>query len=147
MNIAININLFERVFRITNADSFTREFYEYMGVPLSIAEELPKDGFKTYSDLKDIKIPPPDLKEYKEYNEVKLGGGHPNSGLEKYLFNDRKVLSFNIYWTDTSLEGGINFYILNFFLADETIEIKEVKKNNSGKDPFPLLLNRKRIPK
>jgi len=28
-----------------------------------------------------MKIPPPDEKEYKEYFEVKLGGGHPNSGL------------------------------------------------------------------
>jgi hypothetical protein len=32
-------------------------------------------------ELKDIKIPPPDIKEYKEYFEVKLGGGHPNGGL------------------------------------------------------------------
>jgi len=29
LNIGININFFERVFRITNADAFTREFYEY----------------------------------------------------------------------------------------------------------------------
>jgi len=27
---------------------------------------------------KDLKINPPDTKEYKEYFEVKLGGGHPN---------------------------------------------------------------------
>lgn len=97
--------------------------------------------------MKDIKIPPPDLKEYKEYNEVKLRGGHPNGGLEKYLENDRKVLSFNVYWNDTSLEGGVNYFVINFFLADDTIEVKEVKQNNSGKDPFPLLLNRKKIPK
>ena len=32
-----------------------------------------------------MKIPTADTKEYKEYFEVKLGGGHPNSGLEKYL--------------------------------------------------------------
>lgn len=67
------------------------------------------------------------MKEYKEYNEVKLGGGHPNGGLDKYLTNDRKVLSFKIFWNDSSLEGGQNYYILNFFLADDTIEVKEVK--------------------
>lgn len=77
--------------------------------------------------MKDIKIPPPDLKEYKEYNEVKLRGGHPNGGLEKYLYNDRKVLSFNVYWNDTTPEGAMNFFILNFFLADDTIEVKEIK--------------------
>jgi hypothetical protein len=31
--------------------------------------------------LKNMKIPPPDTKEYKEYFEKKLGGGHPNDGL------------------------------------------------------------------
>jgi len=31
--------------------------------------------------MKEAKIAPPDTKEYKEYTEVKLGGGHPNNGL------------------------------------------------------------------
>lgn len=31
-NIGININFYERVFRITDADAFTKEFYQYMGV-------------------------------------------------------------------------------------------------------------------
>jgi hypothetical protein len=63
------------------------------------------------------------------------------------LENDRKVLSFRILWNDTSLEGGQNYYTLNFFLADDTIEVKELNKNNSGKDPFPMLLNRRKLPK
>jgi len=45
------------------------------------------------------------------------------------------------------LEGGINYFLLNFFLADSTIEVKEIRRHNSGKDPFPLLLNRKKLPK
>lgn len=45
------------------------------------------------------------------------------------------------------MEGGLNFYVLNYFLSDGTIEVKEVRKQNSGKDPFPLLLNRKKLPK
>ncbi len=55
--------------------------------------------------MKDVKIYPPDTKEYKEYFEVKLGGGHPNGGLNKYIQNDRKVLSFDILWDDQSIEG------------------------------------------
>jgi len=30
LKIGININFYQRVFRIINADTFTREFYEYM---------------------------------------------------------------------------------------------------------------------
>jgi len=36
-------------------------------------------------------------------------------------------LSFELVWNDTSLEGGLNFFKMNFFLADDTIEVKEVK--------------------
>jgi hypothetical protein len=61
--------------------------------------------------------------------------------------NDRKVLSFQIYWNDQTLEGGLNFFTLNYFLADDTVEVKEVKKQNSGKDPYPLLLRRMKLPK
>jgi hypothetical protein len=32
--LAINVNFFERVFRIYDCDAFTREFYDYMGAPV-----------------------------------------------------------------------------------------------------------------
>ncbi len=51
-------------------------------------------------------------------------------------------MSFNVLWKDDTLEGGINYYTLNYFLADSTCNVKEVRKANSGKDAFPLLLNR-----
>jgi len=50
-------------------------------------------------------------------------------------------------WDDTSLEGDINFFTLNFFLADDTVDIKEVRVINSGKDAFPLYINRMKLPK
>lgn len=68
-----------------------------------------------------MKINPPDTKEYKEYIEVRLGGGHPNDGLKQYLDNDRRVLSFKILWPDNTLEGGVNYFQLNYFLADSTV--------------------------
>ncbi|EGR32401.1 flagellar microtugule protofilament ribbon protein, putative [Ichthyophthirius multifiliis] len=147
LNIGVNVNLFERVFRITDCDQFTQEFYNYMGVQLNQIEPVPEDNFQTQKRLKEVKIPPPDVKEYNEYNEVKLGGGHPNGGLQQYLENDRKVLSFNVLWNDNTLEGGINYYILNFYLSDDSIELKEIRRHNSGKDSFPMFLNKKKMPK
>jgi len=49
-----------------------------MEQPLNNAEHLPVDNFQVNKVQKDLKINPPDTKEYKEYFEVKLGGGHPN---------------------------------------------------------------------
>lgn len=96
---------------------------------------------------KDAKINPPDTKEYKQYIEVRLGGGHPNDGLKQYLDNDRKVLSFKVLWYDPTLEGGYNYFTLNYFLADSTVEVKELRFQNSGRDPFPLLLKKQKLPK
>ena len=109
-----------------------------MGHSLNVPEIFPEDNFEILKLLKDAKINPPDTKEYKEYSEVRLGGGHPNNGLKKYLENDRKViltclaiikfflikkvLSFDVLWDDKSLEGGSNYYMLNFFLADDTVK-------------------------
>lgn len=108
---------------------------------------MPVDKFELLQSVKEKKIAPPDTKEYKEYFEVKLGGGHPNDGLAQYLQNDRQVLSFDIFWDDQTLEGQVNFYKLNYFLSDSTIEVKEQAQTNNGKDPYPLLLTRDKLPK
>lgn len=127
-NLGINIKFFDRVFRIVNCDAFTRRFLEGEGVKLAQPEKIPVDNFTTHQAIKDLKINPPDYKEYKEYYEVALEGGHPNNGLDKYLKNDGHVLSFDIMWNDTTLCGGVNFYKMNYFLADDTIEVKEIRK-------------------
>lgn len=142
-----NINFFERLFRIYDCDQFTRAFYEYMEIPQGEAEPEPSDEFDSYMGKKEQKVNPPDTKEYKEYFEVKLGGGHPNNGLAKYLSNDRKVLSFRALWQDDTLEGGVNYFTINYFLADDSVEVKETRTQNSGRDPFPLLLRRQKLPK
>ena len=75
----------------------------------------------------------------KEYLEKKLGGGRVASQ-KQFLENDRKVLKFFA----TSEEGK---YIIHFFLADDTIEVREVIPPNSGKDPFPVTFKRQKLPK
>jgi len=50
------------------------------------------------------------------------------------LENDRKVLKFHVF---SELP-----YIMHYYLADDTIEIKEVNYANSGRDPFPMMLRR-----
>jgi len=59
--------------------------------------------------------------------EVNLGGGHPNRNLRSFIDNDRKVLSFDVMWDDNSYDGGIKHYKMNYYLSDNTMEIKEVR--------------------
>jgi hypothetical protein len=44
------------------------------------------------------------------------------------------------------LYGDLEEYTLNFFLADNSVEVKEKKVANSGKEPYPLLLKRAKLP-
>jgi hypothetical protein len=95
----------------------------------------------------NMKQNPPDLAEHKNYIEVMLKGGRPNKNLESFLKNDRKVLSYSVLWEDRSYDGGDKLYTLNFFLSDNSIEVKEINEQNNGKTPFPMLLKRQKLAK
>lgn len=50
-------------------------------------------------------------------------------------------------WYDQSYHGGAKNYTLNFYLADSQMEVKEQLVQNSGHDPFPMMLKKQKVPK
>lgn len=68
--------------------------------------------------------------------------------LRQFLEHDGHVLRFYCTWDDTeSMFGVPRELILHYFLADDTVEIKEVLSANSGQDAVPLFLKRNKLPK
>ena len=68
--------------------------------------------------------------------------------LKQFLQYDRKVLRFFCLWNDTdSMFGDVREMVLHYFLADDTIEIREVIPANSGRDAAPMFLRRQMLPK
>lgn len=66
----------------------------------------------------------------------------------QFLEHEGHVLRFYGVWDDTeTMFGDIREVVLHYFLADDTIEIKEVIPVNSGRDAVPLFLNRQKLPK
>lgn len=147
LNVAMNFNVYQRVFRIVDCDAFTRRFYSNEGVALNEPEGYPEDLFKHTRAMINFKQTPPDQAEMKNYIEVQLKGGRPNKALERFLDNDRKVLAMNILWEDKSFDGGDKYFILNYYLSDQTIEVKEINTTNSGQYPFPMLLKKQKLSK
>lgn len=143
----MNIDVYGRVFRIVDCDDFTRKFYSNEGMALHPAEKYPDDTFDHTRAMINMKQTPPDEAEQKEYVEVLRGGGRPNKALASFLDNDRKVLSYKIVWNDTAYDGGEKFYIMNFFLSDNKIEVKEIKGENTGRFKFPMLLKKSKLAK
>lgn len=68
--------------------------------------------------------------------------------LKQFLQYDRRVLRFYCLWDDTdSMFGDAREMILHYFLADDTVEIREVIHPNAGRDAAPVFLRRQKLPK
>jgi len=137
--IGSTINLVAREFHLVDADKQTREYFRaQLNQPLGDAVGYPADR---HSDLMSFKSRP----------KNKMGSiSQPkkNDTLRQFLEHDRHVLSFSCFWDDTNrLYGEKRKYILNYYLSNDTVEVREVLQPNSGRDPFPMLLRRQKLPK
>ena len=130
------LEVYGRAIYLYDCDGYTREFYEKVGQPQGPSE--PYDNDKWTSTMTNKWVPKKDA-QMKQYLEKKLGGGKVNSQ-KQFLENDRKVLKFF-----AQFEGAP--YIVHYFLADDTIEVREVALPNSGKDPFPVTFKRQKLPR
>lgn len=65
-----------------------------------------------------------------------------------FLKYDKQVLRFYGYWDDTdSLYGIIHDLVIHYYLADNTMGIKENVPPNSGRDSGGMFLARMNVPK
>lgn len=79
----------------------------------------------------------------KMFMEASLGKPQSAVDLGQFLEHDRRVLQFTCFWDNTdALYGDQLTYKLNYYLQDDTVEILQVHKANSGRDPVPKLLKR-----
>ena len=146
-NLAQNIIIFGKNFRICNCDKFTQDFYKKQNIKLNNPEPIPEIDFSSKYSMLDYEQIKKNIAEIKEFTETSLNGGHPNKGLKQFLENDRKVLSYEITWYDDKYDKETKRYRLNYYLADGQIEVLEIKVTNSGKSPFPKLLRKCKLPK
>ena len=70
-----------------------------------------------------------------------------NNGLEKFLENDKKVLTFKAIWREDDQDEQPSNFLFCYYLSDDKVEIKEIYEKNSGKSNFPQFLRRIRLPK
>lgn len=144
------ITVYAKTFRVTNGDSFTKWFYENSFIDFGQPEEAPSDAFSDGIAMKkmiDTRGVTKDVVEGREYTELMLGGNRKNAKLQQYLANDRKVLRFQCFWDDHTRYGTRQYFVLHFFLADDTIEILECYARNAGRDPYPVFYKRSPLKK
>ncbi|XP_023949094.2 EF-hand domain-containing protein 1-like [Bicyclus anynana] len=129
-----DICIYGKVFHTVSCDLFTKEWLESQGVELSKEEDLPIDAYSEKEHWKTMK-PPKRVKSQADR-------------LQRFLEYEGKVLTFNVVWDNRDAEfGELTEYKMLYFLQDDTIAIKELHDGKGGKDPFPLLLKKRKLPK
>ncbi|XP_076235048.1 EF-hand domain-containing family member C2 [Calliopsis andreniformis] len=132
LNIGKEPEIYGRVYKIVDCDKFTRRFLNRMGIPVPDPIDIPKDP---YSKLRSTETFPK-----KPNRRVDTRGD--------FLKYDKQVLRFFAYWDDTdNLYGIIHDLEIHYYLADNTLEIKENIPPNSGRDSGSIFLRRMKVPK
>jgi hypothetical protein len=141
-NIGKEPKIVGRVFHVVRCDPTTRKYFaEELGVEMPSNGSYPDDKHsavlraqQTEADPRRSRINP--LTEIRQEDK-----------LRSYLQFAGKVLRFQCEWDDTkAFKGEVHSYVLHFYLADDTVELKELRNDNDGHAPFPLLLNRQKVP-
>jgi hypothetical protein len=149
LNIGVELTMYGRVYHLTDTDEFTRAFFETNGCPLPEPEGTPVDAF-TKKTTTRVNTHNKMMHPHKQFLEASLGKsmyGTDVAGTQQFLRNDGKVLRFYATWDDPQLFGEKRPYVLHYFLADDTVEVLEIQQANSGRDPFPALLKRCKLPR
>ncbi|KAL7388932.1 hypothetical protein ABVT39_023574 [Epinephelus coioides] len=132
LNVGMDLEVYGVKYHITQCDAFTKEFMESEGIVVNDPEPMPVDP---YSERRIQPRP-----SYTTPSEFDC--------MHQFLTMDRKVLRFFALWDDSdSLFGDTRPVTIQYFLVDNTVEIREVHEPNSGRDPFPVLMRRQKLPK
>ncbi|XP_057707390.1 EF-hand domain-containing family member C2 [Corythoichthys intestinalis] len=134
-NLQQQMVLFSHTFTVTNCDQFTRNFLAKCGVILNDPVAVPEDPYRNLREKMEKSMSP--LRPYEKRDT-----------LRQFLEHDRKVLRFFCFWDDTqAVCGDLRELVLHYFLADDTIEIREVIQPNSGRASASKFLRRSKLPK
>eukprot|EP00794_Sanderia_malayensis_P011387 gene11387-12573_t len=134
-NVGKEMKLYSKTFHITGCDEFTNNFLKKLGVRVKQPSEIPTDPYTGHREKLTESMQP--LRPYEKLDT-----------LRQFLENDRKVLRFYCLWDDCdSMFGDPREMVLHYFLADDTVEIREIIPANSGRDAVPLFLKRQPLPK
>lgn len=131
-----DVYVYGKYIKIYECDTYSREFYSKVGIYQPENISIPIDAYRKDNMTKFV---PKKDNLMKDFLEHMLGGGRVKNQ-KQFLENDRRVLVFNAKHDNLK-------YIINYYLADDTVEIKELHFPNSGRDAFPLFLKRNKLPK
>lgn len=147
LRVGSDMTIYGKTIRMTSCDPFTREYYMHLGIEQDEPHTQEVDPFlQTRGDMKHVCKPPRTYE--KIYRECMLGGGHINADMQQFLEKDRKVLRFYAILDDLNTpQFERRPFTILFFIADDTMEMRELYPLNCGRDNFPIFFRRSKMPR
>jgi hypothetical protein len=128
------VTFYGKTFHVTGCDAWSREYMLSQGLIVNANIDFPKDP---YEEDRKTRNAPKTFTTKSDFDK-----------LNQFLTLDRKVLRYFCVWDDRSaMFGEARAFIVHYYLVNDTVEIREVHEHNDGRDPFPLLMSRIRLPK
>merc|ERR1719395_52112 len=144
----MELTIYGKTIKVIDCDSFTRRYALENGYEQGDALPVPDDNFAVaLANAKNVKAVKPRSME-KIYREAMMGGGHINADMQQFMENDRKVCQFYAVIDDTlTAQYERRPVTIFYYLADDTVEIREQYPLNCGRDNFPRYFKRGKLAK
>jgi hypothetical protein len=149
-----SIVIYGREFILTGCNKFTDEFYRVNGLQLMVPALDPEPSWREEQEMMqratDVwKTGPVTTQRGSDFDSARL---KPNQRAgykrERFLKFNNKVLRFFGLWDDRkSMFGDKRYYTINYYLVDDNVEVLENYGTNEGRDPFPKLIKKSKVPK
>ena len=141
LNIGAELAVYGRVVRLTDCDEFTRSHLASEGVELAPLAPSPPDP---HSQQREMMGPGGQQQHHQTKDNY--------DKLAQFLHHDRRVLRF--YGLSRLPEyphgkDGSKKFIICFYLADDSIEVRDIRDSSESKGAgsFPKFLKRQKLPK
>ncbi|XP_050440015.1 EF-hand domain-containing protein 1-like [Adelges cooleyi] len=142
LNNGVELSIYGVTYRLCNCDAYTKQYLSMQGVAMAPDEQMPGDPYTiTRHRLTQRQGQQATGTSRRSVEEDRL---------KQFLINDGKVLRFYAVWDDDWLDTvERKYFIVLYYLTDGEVAVFESKvgQNSCGKDPFPVFLNRIRLPK
>jgi hypothetical protein len=148
LRVGMELVIYGKTIKVIDCDSFTRGYAEQHGYQQGDALSVPTDNFTDALARSSSLVAVKPRSYEKIYREAMMGGGHINRDMQQFMENDRKVLRFYAVIDDTlTAQYERRPVTITYYLADNTIEIREEYPLNCGRDNFPRIFKRGKLEK
>ena len=141
------LGIYGKAIRICAVDEWTRNWLETeMSLNVPRDEPLPRNGASRVLTKRpewNGKVMFPQ----KTFMEASMGKHtHDSKATKQFLDYDQDMLRFSLIWDNTNaLFGDKIDYSMLYYLADDTVQIQQSRRSNTGREEFPTLFKRNQL--